>query len=179
MDYHFDNKEDIKLIILTVIKDFNIPVSNSMIVDTVLTHAFAEYFDIQQYLFELTDAQLVTFYTEDDVRYYSLTQKGKDAVEYFSKKIPRTVRERLYKTSRKKAKELMDSLSIKAEYYLENDFEYTVSLRIVEQGYDMFNLKLSVGSESIAKKICGKFEKDPEYIYSKVFSLFVDEHGEI
>ena len=83
MDYHFDSKEDIKLIILSVINDFNIPVSNSMIVDTVLVHSFAEYFDIQQYLYELTDAQMVTYYVENETRYYSLTQKGKDAVEYF------------------------------------------------------------------------------------------------
>ncbi len=179
MDYHFDSKEDIKLIILTVIKAFNIPVSNSMIVDTVLTHAFAEYFDIQQYLYELTDAQMVTYYSEDEVRYYSLTRKGKDAVEFFSQKIPRTVRERLFNTAKIKAKELMDSLSVKAEYYPENDFEYTVSMRIVEQGYDMFNLKMSVGSESIAKAMCAQFEKDSENIYLKVFSLFVDENSEI
>ena len=48
MDYKFDSMEDIKLIILTVINDFNIPVSNAMIVDTVLTHSYADYFDIQQ-----------------------------------------------------------------------------------------------------------------------------------
>ncbi len=179
MDYHFDSKEDIKLIILTVINDFNIPVSNSMIVDTVLTHSFAEYFDIQQYLYELTDAQMVTFYIEDDVRYYSLTKKGKDAVGYFSRKIPITVREKLMKTSKEKAKELLNSISIKSDYYKENDFEYTVNLRIVERGYDMFNLKLSVGSESIAKAMCGRFERDPEGLYSSVFALLVDESSEI
>ena len=46
MDYHFDSKEDVKLIILTVINDFNIPITNAMIVDTVLTHSFVEYIDI-------------------------------------------------------------------------------------------------------------------------------------
>lgn len=179
MDYHFDSKEDIKLIILTVINDFNIPVSNSMIVDTVLVHSFAEYFDIQQYLYELTDAQMVTYYVEEDVRYYSLTQKGKDAVSYFSSKIPRTVRERLFATAKENAKKLKDSLSIHAEYYKENEMEYTAVMKITERGYDMFNLKMSLGSEAIAKSICEKFKKDPETIYSKVFSLLIDENSEI
>lgn len=179
MDYHFDSKEDIKLIILTVINDFNIPVSNAMIVDTVLTHSFAEYFDIQQYLYELTDSQLVTYYVEKDVRYYSLTRKGKNAVEFFSNKIPRTVRERLYKTAKIKAKEQLDSQSIIAEYYPENDMEFTVVLKIVERGYDMLNLKMSVGSESIAKAMCERFSKDPENVYSTVFGLLVDKNSEI
>ncbi len=176
MDYHFDSKEDIKLIILSVINDFNMPVSNSMIVDTVLTHSFAEYFDIQQYLYELTDAQMVTYYVEDEVRYYSLTQKGKDAISYFSVKIPKTVRERLFETAKENAKKLKDSLSINAEFYKENEMEYTVVMKITERGYDMFNLKMSVGSESIANTICEKFKKDPEAVYSKVFSLLIGEN---
>lgn len=179
MDYHFESKEDIKLIILTVINDFNIPVSNAMIVDTVRIHSFAEYFDIQQYLYELTEAQMVTYYIEKSVRYYSLTQKGKDAVEYFSSDIPVTVREKLYNTAKTKAKELRDSMSVQCEYYKENDFEYTVSLRIVERGYDLFNLKLSVGSEKIAKMISARFEKDPESFYTRIFSILVDDNREI
>lgn len=178
MDYHFDSKEDIKLIILSVIKDFNMPVSNSMIVDTVLTHSFAEYFDIQQYLYELTDAQLVTYYVEDEVRYYSLTQKGKDAVEFFSSKIPKTVRERLFQTAKQNAKVLKQSLSIHSEYYKENEMEYTVVMKITERNYDMFKLKMSVGSEAIAKAMCARFEKDPQMLYSKVFSLLIDEDTE-
>lgn len=179
MDYHFESREDIKLIILTVINDFNMPVSNAMIVDTVLTHSFAQYFDIQQYLYELTDAQMVTYYVESDVRYYSLTQKGKDAVSYFAQKIPQTVRERLFETAKKKAKEQLESMSISAEYYKENDMEYTVVMKIVERNYDMFKLKMSVGSESIAKAMCERFKKDPETFYTRVFSMLIDENSEI
>ncbi len=175
MDYHFDSKEDIKLIILTVIKDFKIPVPNALIVDTVLSHSFAEYFDIQQYLYELTDAEMVTYYIEDSVRYYSLTEKGSDAVKYFDSRIPITVREKLFSTARLKAKELKDALSIKSSWKKENDMEYSVELKIVESGYDLFCLNLSIGSEELAKSIAARFEKDPEGLYSKVFSLLIDE----
>lgn len=179
MDYHFDSKEDIKLIILTVIQDFNMPVTNAMIVDTVLKHSFAEYFDVQQYLFELTDAELVTYYVENSVRYYSLTKKGRDTVSYFAAKIPLTVRERLLSSAKENAKKLRDSMSVKCEYYKENELEYTVSLRITERGYDLINLKLSVGSEKIAKAISSRFEKDPEGFYTRIFSVLIEENGEI
>lgn len=178
MDYRFQNKEDVKLIILTVIHDFNIPVSNAFIVDVVLQYGFAEYFDIQQYLYELSDDEMVTYYTEDSVRYYSVTRKGLEAVEYFSKQIPLSVREKLYSAARMKAKELKDALSIKSEYYRESDMEYTVDLRIIERGYDLFALKLSVGSEKIAKKICAEFDKNHDNIYTEVFSMLVDDKFE-
>lgn len=174
MDYHFDSKEDIKLIILSVIRNFNVPVPSTSIVDTVLTHSFAEYFDIQQYLYELTDAQMVTYYIEDDVRYYSLTQKGKDAVEYFSSKIPLTVRERLFKTSRQNAKELSEALSIKADYYPVNEFEYVACLKIVDRGSDLFNLTLSVGTEANAKAVCSRFKKDPQHYYTSIFGMLTN-----
>lgn len=179
MDYHFDLKEDIKLIILTVINDFNLPVPAAMIVDTVLTHSFAEYIDIMQYLHDLTEARMVTYYIEKGVRYYSLTQKGKDAVEYFSSKIPHTVRQRLFDTSKQKAKEFLNARSIQSEYYKENDFEYAVVLKIVELQSDLFSLKLTVGSESIAKEMCGRFQKDPQSFYTSVFSMLLNDDCEI
>lgn len=174
MDYHFDKMEDIKLIILNVIDDFNIPVPNAMIVDTVLTHSYADYFDILQYIYELAEAELITYYTEDDVRYYSLTHRGREAMEYFSLQIPLTVREKLFKTAREKAKELRESQSVVADVVKENDFEYTVNLKITELGYDLFSLSLRIGSEKAAKAVAARFKRDSENIYSQIFSGLIE-----
>jgi hypothetical protein len=70
-------------------------------------------------------------------------------------------------------------MSVQSKYYKENDFEYTVSLKIVERGYDLMNLKLSVGSEKIAKAICARFEKNSENVYTRIFSLLIDDNGGI
>lgn len=178
MDYHFDSKEDVKLIILTVINNFNIPITNAMIVDTVLTHSFVEYIDIMQYLHELTETHLVTYYIENETRYYSLTQKGKDTVEYFSSKIPLTVRERLFATAKANAKAFLNDESVQAKYEKANDFEYTVKLSISERGGDIFSLKVTVGTESMAKAMCGRFKRDPQTFYTTVFSMLIDGASE-
>lgn len=178
MDYHFDSMEDIKLIILTVIDNFNMPITNAMIVDTVLEHSFAEYIDIMQYLHELTESKMVTYYFENDTRYYSLTEKGKDAVTFFSSKIPFTVRERLYETAKQNAKAFLNDEAVRADYEKANDFEYNVILRIVERGVDMFFVKLTIGSESAAKAMCEGFKRDPQTLYTTIFSLLLDSKGE-
>lgn len=178
MDYHFESKEDVKLIILTVMNNFNMPITNAMIVDTVLTHSFVEYIDIMQYLHELTETQMVTYYIENETRYYSLTRKGKDAVSFFSSKIPLTVRERLFETAKENAKAFLNEESVQATYEKANDFEYTVNLRITERGGDIFNLKLTVGTESMAKAMCGHFKRDPQTFYTTVFSMLIDTNSE-
>lgn len=178
MDYHFDSKEDVKLIILSVINDFNIPITNAMIVDTVLAHSFVEYIDIMQYLHELTETQMVTYYIENETRYYSLTPKGKDAVSFFASKIPLTVRERLFETAKENAKAFLNDESVQANYEKANDFEYNVILRIIERGGDIFNLKITVGTESMAKAMCGRFKRDPQNFYTTVFSMLIDSEGE-
>ena len=120
---------------------------------------------------------MVTYYFEKSVRLYSLTQKGQDAVSFFSSRIPKTVREKLFNTAKQKAKDIRESSSIVAEYNKENDFEYVVTLRITERGYDLFNLSLRVGSAQIAKTICSHFKKDPENFYSGIFSTLIGDNN--
>ena len=178
MDYHFESKEDVKLIILTVIDNFNIPITNAMIVDTVLTHSFVEYIDIMQYLHELVETRLVTYYIENETRYYSLTEKGKEIVSYFASKIPLTVRERLFATAKANAKTFLNDESVKADYEKANEFEYNVNLSIAERGGDIFSLKLTVGTEKMAKAMCGRFKRDPQTFYTSVFSMLIDSESE-
>ncbi len=171
MDYSFDEKIDVKLITLFIIDNFKMPVPNSYIVDTLYLEPFINYFDLQQQMGELESEELVTYYIEDNVRYYSLTEKGLQALEFFSPRIPKTVRERLLRTIKIKIKDLKNALSIKAEYEKVNDIEYRISLGISEGNFDMFNVSISVSDELMAKKMCAAFKNDPQTLYSEFLSV--------
>lgn len=95
MDYNFNEKIDVKLITLFIIDNFKMPVPNSYIVDTLTLEPFVNYFDLQQDLAELEQEDLVAHFTEDGNGFYSITEKGTEALSFFSKRIPKTVRERL------------------------------------------------------------------------------------
>ncbi len=171
MDYNFEEKADVKLITLFIIDSFKMPVPNSFIVDTLALEPFINYFDLQQHMGELEEEELVTYYIEDNARYYSLTQKGSQTLGFFSSRIPKTVRERLLRTIKVKIKDLRNALSIKAEYKKVNDIEYSVSLGISEGNFDMFNISISVNEELLAKKMCAAFKNDPQTIYSEFLSV--------
>ena len=171
MDYCFDDKIDVKLIALFIIDNFKMPVPNSFIVDTLALEPFVNYFDLRQQMGELEDEELVTYYIENNDRFYSLTQKGTQALEFFSLRIPTTVRERLLRTIKIKIKDLKNALSIKADYEKVNDIEYNVSLGISEGNYDMFNVSISVSDELMAKKMCAAFKNNPQSLYSEFLSI--------
>ena len=171
MDYCFDDKIDVKLIALFIIENFKTPVPSSFIVDTLMLEPFVNYFDLQQQMAELEDEGFVTYYVENNDRFYSITQKGAQALEFFRVRIPKTVRERLLRVIKIKVKDLKNALSIKAEYEKVNDIEYRVSLGISEGNFDMFSLSLSVGDEVMAKKMCGAFKNNPQTMYSEFLSV--------
>ncbi len=171
MDYCFDDKIDIKLITLFIIENFKTPVPNSFIVDTLMLEPFINYFDLQQQMAELEEEEFVTYYVEDNDRFYSITEKGKQALEFFMVRIPKTVRERLLRAVKIKIKDLKNALSIKAEYKKVNDIEYSVSLGISEGKFDMFGVTISVGDEVMAKKMCGAFKSNPQAMYSEFLSV--------
>lgn len=171
MDYSFDEKVDVKLITLFIIDSFKIPVPNSYIVDILALEPFINYFDLQQQMGELEDDEFVTYYVEDNARFYSLTEKGTQALEFFSQRIPKTVRERLLRTIKVKVKDLRNALSIKADYKKVNDIEYSVTLGISEGNFDMFKLSISVSEELMAKKMCAAFKNDPQTLYSEFLSV--------
>ena len=171
MDYSFDNKIDVKLIALFIIENYKIPVPNSFIVDTLALEPFVNYFDLQEQMAELSEEEFVTHYIENNEKFYSITKKGLEALEFFMVRIPKTVRERLLRAIKIKVKDLKNALSIKAEYKQVNDIEYNVTLGISEGNFDMFGLSISVGDEVMAKKICGRFKENPQAMYSEFLSV--------
>ena len=171
MDYCFDDKIDVKLIVLFIIDSFKMPVPNSFIVDTLMLQPFVNYFDLEEQLAGLEAEDFVTYYTQDCDKFYSLTKKGNEALEFFHTRIPKTVRERLLRSIKLKIKELKNALSIKADYEKINDIEYKVSLGILEGNYEMLSVSLSVGDEIMAKKMCASFKNDPQALYSEFLSV--------
>jgi len=175
LDYSFNDKIDVKLITLFIIKNFRMPVPEAYVVDTVMLQPIVNYFDLADRLGELFDEGFVTYYTENSERFYSITERGEDALEFFSQRIPKTVRERLLRTIKIKIKELKNALSVKATYEKVNDIEYSISLGISEGMYELLGICISVSDEKMAKKICADFKKNPQSIYSELLSVLIKE----
>ncbi len=179
MDYFFDDPTDIKLLIMKTIAYFKNPIPENILTDTILAHNYANFFDLQQALYELTENSLVAYYEEKGDRLFSLTNMGKTAIEGFSSRIPKSVCEKLYQTVRIKIREYENDLSLIADYEKNGDMEYSVKLGIMEGGYEIFTVTLSLVNEKMAKNVCREFKRSPQTLYSEILSVLLKDNTEI
>lgn len=177
MDYSFEELTDIKLIIMKTIQYFKTAMPENILTDTILSHGYANFFDLQQAVFELTENRLLTYYEEGGMRHLSLTSLGETAVEAFQSRIPRSVCEKLYQTVRIKIREYENGLSLIADYEKNGDMDYTVRLGITEGGYEIFTVNLSIFDEKMAKSVCREFKKNPQVLYSEILSILIKDNS--
>ena len=175
MSYYFEELTDVKLLVIKTIEYFRDAIPENILIDTILTNDYANFFDIQQAIYELTENKLITYYEEDAGRRYSLTALGETALEGFSARIPRSVCEKLYQTVRIKIREYENDLNLIADYERSGDMDYTVKLGIMEGGYEIFTVTLSMFDEKLAKNVCREFKRSPQTLYSEVLSVLLKE----
>ncbi len=178
MDYQFEELTDIKLLIMKTIQYFKAAIPENILTDTILARNYANFFDLQQAIYELTENRLITYYEEKGVRQFSLTEMGETALESFSKRLPKSVCEKLYQTVRIKIREYENDLSLIADYERSSDMEYTVKLGIAEGGYEIFTVTLSLFDEKMAKNICREFKRSPQTLYSEILSVLLKDPPE-
>ena len=76
-----------KLIILYMLQNSDGDLTNSQITDFILDRKYTNYFQLQQAVSELVEADLVEMSSQSNRSYYRLTSEGKNTLKYFSKEL--------------------------------------------------------------------------------------------
>ena len=83
-----------KLIILYMLQNSDGDLTNSQITDFILDRKYTNYFQLQQAVSELVEADLVEMSSQSNRSYYRLTSEGKNTLKYFSKELLLTSRKK-------------------------------------------------------------------------------------
>ena len=97
---------------------------------------------------------------------YHLTDNGLDTIQYFKNKISPAIQKDIDEFLREKKYDLKEEVSIKSDYYLNTNHEYEVCCQIVENGFSLIDLKLTVPTESEAEAIAGNWSSQSQDIYA-------------
>lgn len=62
---------------------------------------------------------------------------------------------------------------IVADYFLKENEEYMVNLKLVENEETLFSIYISAPSSKEAEKICKKWKEDTEKIYKDIIDMFI------
>ena len=165
-----------KMIILQVLGSFEIPLTNDQITEFILENELLNYFDLQQYLNELTESKMIDKdVKENDEVFYFLTDNGRDSLSFFNTRLSKNLRQLINdKVSNKKDRIISDT-NISADYERLENNEYLVKLKVEEYNHTLMNLELNIISNEHAKKICEKWENEAQFLYGDILNLLVND----
>ena len=164
-----------KLLILYIMKKMNVDLTNSQITQIVLETEVMNYFSFQQFLSELIESKFLNIYKEDDREYYRLTQRGLEMLEYFLPKVNDNSL-KINDYIKKNKERILSETEVKATFKKENEREFIVNLRVIENNSDLINLNVIVSSEKQAMLICKNWKNNASYIYAEIIQSLISEN---
>jgi len=165
-----------KLLILYILNKVNIDLTNSQITQVVLETEIMNYFSLQQFLSQLMESKFLNTYKDSGKEYYSITQKGFEILEYFLSRIPENVTNKIDIYLDRNRENLLSDTEVKTSFIKQNDHEFIVNLRVIENNSNLIDLNLNVSSEKQANLICNNWKKSASYMYAEIIDLLIKEN---
>lgn len=157
-----------KLMVLTMLKKVNFPLSNSQMSDFFLEKDYTNYFTFQQVISELVDTKLISVKTERNTSRYQITKEGEEALYFFGNNLSEALVNDIDDFLKDKKYALRNKNGITADFYKNSYQEYIVQCRVKEGETMLIELNLSVPSQEQAELICDQWEQKSEDIYAYV-----------
>ncbi len=173
MDLESQEKAENKVLLLYFMKKVHIPASNMQLTRIMLENRFMNYFLLQQSLHEMRMDGLILIQTRDNIDYYTPSPEGERVLDMFLDLIHVGIRTRLDENIDVIRATIRHEASVIAEYTLENENEYEVKCRIVEDYRPLIDIRLSVGSREDARNICNNWREKAKEIYPEVIGVLL------
>ncbi len=134
-----------KLIILYMLQNSEGDLTNSQITDFILDRKYTNYFQLQQAVSELVEADLVEMSSQSNRTYYRLTEEGKkNTLKYFSRELSSDIKKEVEEYLNSLHCKIEEHLLTPADYYPTKEGSYSVRLRIIEGGVSIVDLSIKV-----------------------------------
>ncbi|MBQ4347580.1 MAG: DUF4364 family protein [Firmicutes bacterium] len=178
----FDSTEDLaqnKLTILYLLNQLGIAVSGGELCQFAIENDFMDYFSVQQYLSELSEAGLTDKFRDKNTTWYRITPKGNDTLELFVRNIP------IWIQRETKIYIIRNSARLKAEFETDATLtplpghSFRVDCFLFDHDHNpLFKLELISNSRKKAEKIQKNWRDNFNSIYPQLIKLLSGEDEE-
>lgn len=159
-----------KLIILYMLNKVDFPLTNSQISEFILDEGYTSYFKLQQAISELIESGFIREESTHSRTFYHLTEDGAQTIHFFKNDISPAIQEDINTFLSKKKYELKNEVSIKSDYYRNQNMEYSVRCQVIEHSVPLIDLTITVPTESEAMTISNNWAKKNQEVYALVMS---------
>ncbi len=164
-----------KLMILMLINDLQVPLTNEEITELVMTSGLINYITLQHYITELCELAMLDRIPNEKKHYYLLTENGRVSLDFFKVRIPQHFQDKIEKIVSEHKKKMPVKTDISADYKKINNESYEVTLNISENQTSMMTLNVNAMSDKHAKLICKKWNDKASYLYGDIINLLTNQ----
>ena len=160
-----------KVLILYLLNTINREITGNDLLKIISEINNMNYFYFKNVLADLVDSKLVGTYTKDDQKFYEITSEGKKSLELTIDVLPGIIKLKADNFLKDEFFTIVNEESISAEYIPENEKDYTVKCKIIENNKTVFEVKIFAGSNEQAKHIADNWRENANTIYPKMIEL--------
>lgn len=172
MLYHLYKLDDYetKLTVLYALNNLKQSPTYTILSQVVSSSVDVQYFELQEYLQALVEMESVEEAEIDGITVYVITELGVETCQYFSNRIPASVREKVVEAAKLVNNDKSDQNKVYADYIPINEKEYKVVCGIMEDNVKLLDFQMYVGPKDRAKKICAYFKDFTNEFYMNIIS---------
>ena len=160
-----------KVLILYIINTVTRKLTNNDLFKIILEINNMNYFYFSNILGDLVNSKLIITYTKENQEFVEITKEGKNSLDLTLDVLPGIVKLKADSILKKELDNIAEEKSISAEYIPENEKDYTVKCKIVENNKTVFEIKTFAGSNEQAKNIAENWKNNATSIYPKIMEL--------
>lgn len=144
------------------------PITPAQISEFILEKEYTNYLTLQQVIGELSDANMIHSQTTNNRTLLTITEEGRETLNYFENRISDTIKEEILTYFRDNELDLLDEVSVQSNYYKSTTGDYEAHLIAKERGANLIELKLSVPDKETATTICDNWQDKNQDIYQYI-----------
>ena len=169
-----------KLIILYMLDRIDeYTLTNSQITSFILDKGYTNLFNIHEALSEIIDEGFISVSTIRNTQHYKITNLGEEALLYFENRISISIKQEILDYFKQEKINLKNESEIYADYFYNENQEYTVECVIKERRDTLIDLKLNVTSKALARSICDNWRAKSTDVYQFLINeLWVNSDNE-
>lgn len=163
-----------KVLILYILASIKKDITSNNLFKIMSSINDINYFYFRQILVDLVDSKLVGTYTKDETSVFEITSDGKTSLELTIDVLPGLIKLKADTILKQELTQIADESSIVAEYIPEDETNFTVKCKIIENNNTVFEVKTFAGSRERAKLIADNWKNNANIIYPKILDLLTE-----
>ena len=164
-----------KLLLLYILHQIGLPISNNQLTQIILENGFINYFTLQQYLSDLKSSNFIEYSEKDGRQRLTITEKGSKVLALFQNRISQPKVSIIDTYLKDHILNIKREVTVFSDYTIESDNTCVVNLKVTENDFILLDIKINVPSKKHAAQLCSKWKSNSSKMYNEILKTLLSD----